>query len=214
MYYPLVKVIGITSLLIISLIGWFVKKKAFLLVISIGLFFLLLFTFYFFRNPERQIPDGKNIVISPADGKVVEVKTAQQLQPFDKEFTKVSLYLSLWNVHVNWIPASGEIIFLEYKKGKCYPAFQNRASKLNESNLLGIRADQGDIFVKQIAGLIARRIICTVTEGDTVTIGQKFGMIKFGSRVELFLPASIELTISPGDRVRGGETIIGKFNEK
>ncbi|MEJ2628348.1 MAG: phosphatidylserine decarboxylase [bacterium] len=144
---------------------------------------------------------------------MVEVKTAQQLQPFDKEFTKVSLYLSLWNVHVNWIPASGEIIFLEYKKGKFYPAFQNRASKQNESNLIGIRTEQGDIFVKQIAGLIARRIICTVSEGDTVTIGQKFGMIKFGSRVELFLPASIELTISPGDMVRGGETIIGKFNE-
>ena len=213
MYFPLVIVFVITVVLIISIIGWFLKKKAFLLVISVGLFFLLLFTLYFFRNPERQIPDGKNIIISPADGKVVEVKTAQQLLSLDKEFTKVSLYLSLWNVHVNWIPARGEIIFLEYKKGKFYPAFSNRASKQNESNLLGIRTNQGDIFVKQIAGSIARRIICTVSEGDTVIIGQKFGMIKFGSRVELFLPASIELTISPGDMVRGGETIIGKFNE-
>jgi len=214
LYQPIVILIVITLLFFITIIPWIIYKKIILLVLGIFIFLLLLFTFYFFRDPNRQIPDEKNIIVSPADGKVIEIEYDQQLLSFKKKFIKISIYLSLWDVHISRIPISGEIIFLKYTKGKFYPAYKSKASQENESNLIGIKTKAGKIFVKQIAGIIARRIVCTIRKGEKVTIAQKYGMIKFGSRVELFLPDSIDVTISKGDYVTGGETIIGKFYEK
>jgi len=211
---PIIILLVIFLLFAITIILWIINKKIFMLIIGIILFLFILFILNFFRDPDRQIPDEKNIIISPADGKVVEIKSDQELLFFDKKFVKVSIYLSLWDVHINRIPIDGEIIFQEYSKGKFYPAYKNKASQKNESNLIGIKTKIGEVFVKQIAGIIARRIISTVNIGDEVYKGQRFGMIRFGSRVELFLPNDIELTITKGDVLRGGESIVGKFYEK
>ncbi len=214
MTQPIIILLVIFLLFAVTVILWIINKKVFLLMIGIILFLLFLFILHFFRDPDRQVPHEKNIIISPSDGKVIEIKSDQELLYFDKKFIKVSIYLSLWDVHINRIPIDGEIIFQKYNKGKFYPAFKNKASQNNESNLIGIKTKTGEVFVKQIAGIIARRIISTVNIGDEVCKGQRFGMIRFGSRVELFLPNDIELTVSKGDVLRGGESIVGEFYEK
>ncbi|MFO7891214.1 MAG: phosphatidylserine decarboxylase family protein [bacterium] len=211
MHQPLVVLIILILLFVISIITWFLLKNIFLLGTGILFLLLFLFTLYFFRDPARQAPDVKNIIIAPADGRVVDITYDQQLLSFDEKFIKISIYLSLWDVHINRIPISGEIIFLQYKKGEFYPAYKSKASQKNESNVIGIKTKIGKVFVKQIAGIIARRIDCTIKKGEKVTMGQRFGIIKFGSRVELFLPPSVELTVSVDDYLRGGETIVGKI---
>lgn len=214
MHQPIIFLVIVILLIIISIITWFISKKIFLFGTSIFFLLLFLFTLYFFRDPVRQVPDERNIIISPADGRVVDIIYDQQLSFSTKKFIKISIYLSLWDVHINRIPINGEIFFLKYDKGKFYPAYKSKASQQNESNIIGIKTDIGDVYVKQIAGIIARRIVCTIHKGNKVRRGQKFGMIKFGSRVELFLPPSIEITVVEGDVLSGGETIIGRIHEK
>jgi len=211
--HPFIMLLIVTLLFVGIIILWFIYKKILLLIIGILLCLLLLFILYFFRDPNRQVPDENNIIVSPADGRIVEIKYDQQLLSFDKKFIKVAIYLSLWDVHINRIPMEGEIIFQKYSKGQFYPAYKSKASQNNESNLIGIKTRIGEVFVKQIAGIIARRIVSNINIGDNVYMGQRFGMIKFGSRVELFLPDDIKLTVSKGDVLRGGESIVGKFYE-
>ena len=169
---------------------------------------MILFTIYFFRNPEREIPQGKGIVVSPADGRIVSVK--QISSPFShSRLTNVTIYLSLWNVHINRIPVSGKVTMINYQPGHFYPAFEPKASDRNEHTIIEIKSKAGLFYIKQIAGMIARRIVCRLQVGDTVTLGEEFGMIKFGSRVEFYLPLSVNVRVNRGDKVRAGETIIG-----
>ena len=180
--------------------------------IAVPLLFLTLFTTWFFRNPERMVPENPLQILSPADGKVIGIEEAASDEDPGRTLLKISIFMSVFSVHVNRIPFPGEVISLRYKPGKFLSANLDKASALNERNTVLIRTDDGrEIRVVQIAGLIARRIVCWLKEGMKVTKGERFGLIRFGSRVELFLPLGSTLYVKRGHKVRAGETPIGEL---
>ena len=175
------------------------------------LVFLGLFVFYFFRDPERVIPSEPGAVVSPADGKVVVIVD----EPHDGEpGQRISIFLSIWNVHVQRAPVMGTIGSVVYKPGKFLGAYRAAASAINEQNVITILTSQGPMVFKQIAGAIARRVICWKREGETVALGQRVGMIRFGSRVDVWLPPAAEIAVHKGQMVKGGESILAKWNSK
>jgi phosphatidylserine decarboxylase len=186
--------------------GW---KGFALLACLAGL--LIAFTVYFFRNPERSIPTDPVCIVSPADGKVIAVGESAGVEGYGGPARTVAIFLSVWDVHVNRIPVDGKVVRVEYRKGDFKRAYLADASEHNEQTRILIETPRGKVLVSQIAGILARRIVCRLKEGDIVTRGERFGMIKFGSRAELVLPPSVRLRVSVGDRVKGGETIIGEF---
>ncbi|GIU81897.1 MAG: phosphatidylserine decarboxylase [Acidobacteria bacterium] len=173
-----------------------------------SLLFILVACFmaYFFRDPERKAPDDDSVIVSAADGHVTRVETTEKGKV-------VSVFLSPLDVHVNRAPISGKITKIIYEKGKKMPATSNEASFLNERNSLLIENDKISVTCTQIAGILARRIVCWKREGDFVKQGERFGLIKFGSRTDLLMPDSVEITVKVGDRVRAGETIIAKIKK-
>ncbi len=187
-----------------AVFAWFQKSS-----LSFFFAFLALFSIYFFRNPTRRIPEGEDLVVSPADGKVIDIKKAEEKDPLTEDSLRVSIFLSIFDVHINRIPATGEVASIQYRPGKFLAAFDKRASEVNEQNSVLINSEKTKILINQIAGLIARRIVCWVTEGDKVRKGEPYGLIRFGSRVDIFLPLKTDLKVRVGDRVRGGETILG-----
>jgi len=158
----------------------------------------------FFRDPERKLPQGDNLIVSPADGKVVKIESKSDMKV-------ISIFLSIFNVHINRVPVSGVVHRLKYQKGKFKAAFSKEASDINERFEIEIKTDKGNVITHQIAGVLARRVVCRLREGQSVKIGDRFGLIRFGSRVDLFLPLSAELEISKGQRVKGAKTIIGRL---
>lgn len=175
---------------------------------------LLLFTAYFFRNPRRHIPDSGSTVLSPADGVVMAVDTVYEDRYLHGPSTRVSIFLSVFNVHINRTPVAGKVEYLSYIPGKFLPAFKSHASEINERNYIGIDSSGLKFLVCQVTGFIARRIVCYAKSGDLLERGQQFGMIKFGSCTEVFVPAGVEVFVKPGDRVKGGETIIGRLPDE
>jgi phosphatidylserine decarboxylase len=175
-----------------------------------AVFFLLLglFVLYFFRDPERRIPAEPDAVVSPADGRVVVV-TPEELE--GRPGRRISIFLSVFDVHVNRAPVSGTIASLDYRRGSFHGAMFDRASAENEQNVIRMTTPRGDMVFKQIAGLIARRILFWKARGESVGIGDRVGMIRFGSRVDVWLPASAEITVRPGDTVRGGSSILARW---
>lgn len=172
-----------------------------------------LFSFYFFRNPHRVCLPALNdptVIVCPADGKIVDIRLVQN--PDDSDYAYViSIFLSPLDVHVTWSPVAGNITSVTYRPGTFSLAFLPKSSELNERNDMCIAHNGTHIRVRQIAGTIARRICCWVKPGDTVTAGHKIGMIRFGSRVDLFLPAHVRLSVGNGQRVYGGQTVIGRW---
>lgn len=174
--------------------------------------FLTLFVIWFFRNPDRTMPANPLQIISPADGKVIGIEEVADDQHPESSLLKISIFMNIFNVHVNRIPFSGDVFSINYKPGKFLSANLDKASALNERNTVLIRTDNGrEIRVIQIAGLIARRIVCWLKEGMKVTKGERFGLIRFGSRVELFLPLGSIILVKKGDNVKAGETPIGEL---
>ncbi len=173
---------------------------------------LLLFCLNFFRNPKREIPGDDRIIISPADGKIVKINPVQD--PDIGSGNIVSIFLNVFNVHVNRAPTDGTVKLVNYKKGKFLAAFNHSASDENEQTNILLESSAGLIKLKQIAGLIARRIRCYVDEDSQLKKGERFGFIMFGSRVDIILPEHIELKVKLGQKVKGGESIIGKYYEK
>lgn len=171
----------------------------------VGVFvFATLFMAYFFRDPHREVPEGDNIVISAADGKVTRIE--------DSESGKlVSVFLSPLDVHVNRAPIAGKIVDVNYVRGKKIPATSDNASFVNERNSITIAGERMTVVCTQIAGIVARRIVCWNKLGDELSLGQRFGLIKFSSRTDLLMPREVEIQVSLGDRVVGGETIIAKL---
>ncbi len=176
---------------------------------------LLLFlgVIYFFRDPNRHIPVGDSLILAPADGKVIEINEQTEQSYFQEPTVKIAIFLSLLDVHINRAPCSGRITNMEYKKGKFLVASSPGASTLNESNTLTIDCEKPSglrIILRQVAGIVARRIVCECRVSDFITRGVKFGMIKFGSRTEIFLPKVYVtgLEIKRGDKVKAGETIL------
>ena len=170
---------------------------------------LILFILYFFRNPKRTIPAGDNLVLSPADGIILELEETFEEKYIKDKVIRVSIFLSIFNVHINRSPLRGEVKYRHYRPGKFIPAFKSHASNLNEKNYIGIENRDFKLMVCQISGFIARRIKCWVDEGNWLESGEIIGIIKFGSGTELFLPAGTVIKVKKGDRVKAGETIIG-----
>jgi len=171
-----------------------------------GVFLLLLMAFvaFFFRNPRRKVPEDPKTIVSPADGRVVKVERIGNA-------TKLSIFLSIFNVHVNRSPIAGRIEAMDYKKGRFKAAFDHAASVENERNIIMVSNGELKLVFTQIAGLIARRIVCWKRVGDNVEKGELIGLIRFGSRVDVLFPAVTEVTVQKGERVRAGSTVIGRI---
>lgn len=170
---------------------------------------LALFVLFFFRDPERQVPPGEGTVVSPADGRVIIVTDHYEPDYLKAEVKKISIFLSVFNVHVNRVPVSGSVEQVAYHPGKFLVASADKASTDNEQTAVLIAHGKHKVLVKQIAGLIARRIVCYAKQGDAVAAGERFGLIRFGSRVDIFLPKSAEIRVKVGDRIKGARDIIG-----
>jgi phosphatidylserine decarboxylase len=168
-----------------------------------------LFLLYFFRDPERIIPGEPNLIVSPSDGRVLGIEPVSKNNFLGGEGTKVSVFLSPLDVHVIRSPVEGVVQYAAYHQGSFKAAYKSEASVANENLELGLVASQGKIILRQIAGFLARRIVCPVKEFDKLSRGARLGVIKFGSRVELILPASVEIKVSDEQKVRAGETIMG-----
>ncbi len=168
----------------------------------------LLFTFNFFRDPPRRVPSEAKLLVSPADGTVVEISEAEEPEFLRAPCTKIGIFLSVFDVHINRSPCEGTVRATRYTPGKFLDARHPDSGRLNESNTIHL----GDVVVKQIAGLIARRIVCEARPDDTLERGQKFGMIKFGSRTELYIPKNQveEIRVKLKDKVKGGETVVAR----
>ena len=173
------------------------------------LVFLGLFVLYFFRDPEREIPTERGAVVSPADGHVVAI-VDEALDGVTGR--RISIFLSIWDVHVQRAPVAGRIASVVYRPGKFHAAWVAHASTENEQNIIDIHTPQGRVVFKQIAGLIARRVLCWKREGETVALGERVGMIRFGSRVDIWLPAEAQILAKQGQMVYGGKSILAKWN--
>ncbi len=176
--------------------------------LALGLL-LCIFIFWFRRDPERSIIAGEGCIVSAADGRVCSLEHICESLYLHSEGISIGIFLSVFDVHITRIPMSGVIRLLSYKPGRFLPAYNREASLRNEQQVIGIESERGKILVKQIAGRIARRIVCRLHVDDVVRTGDRFGMIRFGSRVEVVLPLNTEVIVRLGDRVRAGETILG-----
>jgi phosphatidylserine decarboxylase len=193
------------------LIGLFLLlTRGWLFGVGAALVFLGLFVFSFFRNPDRPIPADPGLIVSPADGRVVVSKD----EPCNgRPGKRVSIFLAIWNVHVNRAPAAGTITRLEYKPGKFLAAWDEGASLQNEQNVFTQTTEHGEIVYKQIAGWVARRVVSWKKAGQTVARGERIGLVRFGSRVDIWLPAEAEIAVKVGDNVKGGSSILACMPE-
>lgn len=179
---------------------------------------LLFFTFWFFRDPDRTLPteaaNDSSIIIAPADGEITEIVEEVEPHYLKTNSKRISIFLSPLDVHVNRIPVSGVVEFYHYNPGKFMIASRPKASELNEQSRIGLKTEHGNVLFKQIVGAVARRLVCTLEVGDTVRVGERFGMMKFGSRMDIALPTDATISVNVGDKVVACETIIARLNKK
>ena len=185
------------------------------MILTVFMIIVSLFILYFFRDPERVNQVEANAILAPADGKILGVQSLKHdADPFNAPAIKVSVFMSVFNVHVNRVPQKGRISQIVYHPGRFFSANLDKASDQNEKNIISLVTEDGrKIVFVQIAGLIARRIACWVKEQDKVNTGQRFGLIRFGSRVDIYLPQDSRVIVQQGDRVKAGETILGHLSE-
>jgi phosphatidylserine decarboxylase len=191
---------GALAALLAALMGW--------PLVATGLGALTLFMAYFFRDPERLIPEDPLAILSPADGRVVLIRRPEWEAALGERSIQVSIFLSLFNVHVNRAPCGGRVLSTDYRPGRFLAAFKSEASALNEQNIIQIGRGDLRVTVRQVAGFLARRIVCWAEPGDEVAPGERLGLIRFGSRVDLILPEGVRLCVAEGDRVKGGRDIV------
>jgi phosphatidylserine decarboxylase len=172
------------------------------------LIFLAFFVLFFFRDPERTPPADQDTIVSPADGRIMEVVEESR---DGKPGQRISVFLSIFDVHVNRSPVAGRITSIEYRTGKFYAAMRGRASAENEQNSFYVQSERGEVVFKQIAGWIARRIVVWKAAGDSVVRGERVGMIRFGSRMDIWLPEGVEIAIRPGQHVAGGTSVLARW---
>jgi phosphatidylserine decarboxylase len=197
--------IGIAVLiaLVFALLKWFVMAAVFFVIAG--------FVLFFFRDPERIIPSGSGLVVSPADGRVIDVAEDNRDSLDGKDVKRISIFMSIFNVHVNRIPITGQVRQISYQPGSFWPADRKRALLENERNaLLILGEDEMELTVVQVAGIIARRISCWVKVGDNVKIGERFGLIRFGSRLDVYVPKNVSVLVKRGDRARAGQTVLAR----
>jgi len=182
-----------------------------LLILSVG---FLLFNINFFRDPDRTPPKVKNVVVSPADGEIVIIKDVYEKRYLESDGLQVSIFMSPLNVHVNRIPIDGIIDYLNYVKGEYLVAFHEKADLRNERSEIGIKNKFGKMLFTQVAGFVARRVVYDLKVGDTVKIGNRFGMIKFGSRSDVIVPKGWKVKVKLGDKVTAGESILFEHTDE
>ena len=180
-------------------------------VVAIVLVLLALFVFSFFRDPERVIPSEPGAIVSPGDGRVVVVTDEEDSGRPGK---RISIFLAVWNVHVNRAPAAGVITKMEYRPGKFLAAMRERASIENEQNVFTLSTDAGEMVFKQIAGLIARRVVSWKKQGERVARGERIGLVRFGSRVDVWVPKDAEILVKLGQNVKGGSSVVARWPAK
>lgn len=208
--YPTIFIVFLLSALIAWAVSYLDQRVAYIVYgILIVLCSLILF---FFRDPYRETPDDTSLVVAPADGKVVLVKKIDENSYLKKKVTQISIFLSPLDVHVNRVPVHGILEYVEYFPGKYLMAWEDHASELNERAHFGVLHPSGmKIMFKQITGFMARRIVYHINEGDELKAGQRFGIMKFGSRMDVLLPEGVEICIKEGDRTIAGESILGSI---
>ena len=187
--------------IVLAIVGWWLVASVFILLAA--------FMAFFFRDPRRQPPSEADVVVAPADGRVTRVKRVDDQS--ERSATLVSIFLSPLDVHINRAPISGTITNVDYTRGKFLMATDENASLVNEQNALTIEGQGITVVCKQIAGILARRIVCWKSAGEHLTLGERFGLIKFSSRTDLLLPANVRVLVNEGERVKGGTTIIGRI---
>lgn len=207
-YINIAIALGLT--LILASISFFTGGSIYWKIPSMVSGMFLLFTLYFFRDPEREVQQNPKHILSPGDGVVVEIKDVDD--DFVGPAIKVTMFLSPLNVHINRVPITGRVSFVEYKYGAFKAAFAEDASEVNEQSVVGM--ENGDLKVKfaQIAGVVARRIINYLREGDEIVQGERYGLIKFGSRMDIIVPRSASITVEAKEPVRGGLTVIAELS--
>jgi phosphatidylserine decarboxylase len=204
-------VVGIVLLVVVTgtFLSWYFVHGSITKALIIALLILiLLFTLYFFRDPERTTPVGEDLVISPADGEVVLVKDVREEEFLKGDGIQVSIFMSPLNVHVNRFPIGGQVGYFRHIPGEFLVAFDDKASLRNERTQIGVENSTTKVLFRQIAGFVARRIVADLHVGDRAVAGERFGMIKFGSRVDVIVPKGAEVKVKVGDRTVGGETVL------
>lgn len=203
------------AVFILFLIIWLISRSSVLLFFVLLTGLLVMFNLFFFRDPDRQTPENPLAIISAADGKVLQIVEEVEPNYFSERVWRISIFLSIFDVHVNRVPITGRVNYLRYHSGKYIAAFKENASLENAQSEIGIIDDSGkQVLFKQIAGIIARRIVCNLTEGQQVIAGQRMGLIRYGSRVDIFVPLSARILVNVGQQVRGGETVVATFAEE
>ncbi|MDH3267756.1 MAG: phosphatidylserine decarboxylase family protein [Ignavibacteria bacterium] len=211
--YTTIGVVAVITLLLITL-SFFVQNNPLKVTILLVAAILLFLTLNFFRDPERKTPHQDGIIVSPADGKIILLRENIVNLFVGENCNQISIFMSPLNVHINRIPISGKVEHLKYYEGKFIAAFEDKASENNERMETGIVTNNGKILFTQIAGFLARRIINELKIGDSVTIGNRFGMIKFGSRVDIFVPRNWTPAVKLNENVYAGETILFELKNK
>lgn len=172
-------------------------------------FVLTIFMLFFFRDPERKIPEGKGIFLSPADGKIILIQDIREDKFLKDNTTEVSIFMSPFNVHVNRAPCDGVVESVVHTAGRFLSAFRHEASLQNENIAMLLNTNERKVLVRQVAGFLARRAVCRVKAGDKLKRGERYGIIKFSSRLDIYLPREADIKVKSGEKVKAGETVIG-----
>jgi phosphatidylserine decarboxylase len=205
--YTTIGIAAIISFLFVA-VSFFIQNGYVKYGLILLALFILIFTLNFFRDPERQVPISNNVIVAPADGKILIVKDVFERRFLNSEAVQISIFMSPLNVHVNRIPIDGQVDYLKYVEGDYLVAYHDKADERNERSEIGISSKFGKVFFTQVAGMVARRIVYDLKLGDSVKIGNRFGMIKFGSRVDVIVSKDWQLKAKEGDITKAGETIL------
>ena len=211
--YGTIALTWLICLPILVLILWLVPSDALAYILSILPLTMMGFVLFFFRVPSRMVVPGDNVVTSVADGKVVIIDQVYEPEYVKGECIQVSVYMDFFNVHVNYWPISGEVTYYKYHPGKYMLAFLPKASELNEHSSVAIRSPYGDVFFKQLAGTFARRIVTYATPGNKEVKGDQCGVIKFGSRIDMYFPLNAEIKVKVGDYVKACESVVAELHK-
>jgi phosphatidylserine decarboxylase len=198
----------------LNLLGWlFISATGIGLLVSFVTLAMLIMVLQFFRYPDRQITGNDKLIISPADGKVVIIEESEEKEYLKTKCMKVSIFMSPLNVHINWVPVPGMVTYLNHKEGEFFAAFKDKSAEENERTCVAIQLKDGrEIMANQVAGAMARRILNFLEIGQEVSQEQEMGFIRFGSRVDLYLPLDTEIKVKVGDKVKGSQTVIGELS--
>jgi phosphatidylserine decarboxylase len=212
--YDVVSVVLVVTISGVLLSWYFIELKPLKGIIIGFLLLLLVFTVNFFRDPDRKTPSGDALVIAPADGRVVLIQDVEEPEYLQGPATQISIFMSPLNVHVNRFPVSGRVGYFKHIPGEFMVAFDEKSSHRNERTHIGVEQGTRKVFFKQIAGFVARRIVAQVNVGDEVIAGERFGMIKFGSRVDVLVPRGASIEVGLGEKTAAGETVLARMNQQ